>query len=238
MKDFFAKIRDHHFVKSLLGRQSVVIDLGANEGDFARGVTGLVSCRCFAVEASPQLASRLKSSCSIKYFNYALGADNEPKTLFIADRSDSNSLIHFKHLKGRPSVEVPGKTLESLWQDLKLGFVDLLKMDIEGAEIDVFCSTADSLIRNIGQITVEFHDFVKPGEFDDDIRWIKKRLSRLGFVNLNFTAPYNHSDVLFFNINHPLGSKSLLIKIYFAKYVYLPLKFCYKKVREMLGISK
>lgn len=41
--------------------------------------------------------------------------------------------------------------------------VDLLKMDIEGAEHDVFVSASPELLRRFKRIAVEYHDNLRPG---------------------------------------------------------------------------
>ncbi len=40
--------------------------------------------------------------------------------------------------------------------------IDLLKIDIEGAEIGMFDDCTDEELSSIGQITVEFHAFLFP----------------------------------------------------------------------------
>jgi FkbM family methyltransferase len=55
-----------------------------------------------------------------------------------------------------------GITLETFLNTQRIELVDLLKIDIEGAEEAVFNSTRDATLCNIKQITIEFHDFV-PG---------------------------------------------------------------------------
>jgi FkbM family methyltransferase len=52
-------------------------------------------------------------------------------------------------------------TIDRIIQDFQLGKVDILKVDIEGAEKEVFSDTS-SWIGNIDSIIIELHDHIKP----------------------------------------------------------------------------
>lgn len=53
-------------------------------------------------------------------------------------------------------------SVDSLLHDYEIDKIDILKMDIEGAELEVFQS-ADAWIDNVKSIIVELHDNIKPG---------------------------------------------------------------------------
>ena len=55
------------------------------------------------------------------------------------------------------TIEVPLLNFKDIIEELKLSRVDVLKMDIEGAEYDVLDDVLSSGFP-IGQILVEFHD--------------------------------------------------------------------------------
>lgn len=58
--------------------------------------------------------------------------------------------------KNSQTIEVKVKRLKTIMQQLKHPHIDLLKMDIEGAEYDVIKSIVDDNL-SIGQILIEFH---------------------------------------------------------------------------------
>jgi len=83
--------------------------------------------------------------------------------------------------------------------------VDLLKLDIEGAELELLSALTSP--SNIAQITVEFHDFMFPETHPQVTRTIQ-HMKAIGFRCFNFTGPRNQ-DVLFLNprmVRLPLGS--------------------------------
>jgi FkbM family methyltransferase len=57
---------------------------------------------------------------------------------------------------------VSGITVEKVMEDFGIEFIDLLKMDIEGAERDVFANSS-SWIGKVGVIAVELHDWIRSG---------------------------------------------------------------------------
>jgi hypothetical protein len=95
------------------------------------------------------------------------------------------------------TVTVPGVTLATLVDRLGLARIDLMKVDIEGAEIALFDAAPDDLLRSIAQITVEFHDFADPSRAPA-VRRTLARLDRLGFAVLVMTRRF-HGDVLLVN---------------------------------------
>ena len=60
------------------------------------------------------------------------------------------------------SYQVPGKTVDKIIEDFGIQSVDILKVDIEGSEKEVF---ENSLlwIKKVNSIVIELHDFIKPG---------------------------------------------------------------------------
>ncbi|MEN8221096.1 MAG: FkbM family methyltransferase [Pseudomonadota bacterium] len=59
-------------------------------------------------------------------------------------------------------TQVESITVNEIMRQHNLEYVDILKVDIEGAEMEVF-SVANTWIGNIGVIVIELHDRFKPG---------------------------------------------------------------------------
>jgi FkbM family methyltransferase len=57
---------------------------------------------------------------------------------------------------------VPAITLTQLMSDHHISYIDILKIDIEGAELEVF-ETASDWIDRVGVIIIELHERTKPG---------------------------------------------------------------------------
>jgi len=65
-------------------------------------------------------------------------------------------------MDGHTVSEVEALTVDTLMTRFDLPFVDLLKMDIEGAELEVF-RTSDRWLDRVGAMIVELHEGMKPG---------------------------------------------------------------------------
>jgi Methyltransferase FkbM domain len=94
-------------------------------------------------------------------------------------------------------------TLEQFLRDNWITAIDVLKIDIEGAERQLVQVTDDVTLSAGKQITIEFHDFL-PGTLRlDEVRRIRKRLKRLGFYCLPFSymlPEQDTCDFLFINL--------------------------------------
>jgi len=98
------------------------------------------------------------------------------------------------------TIAVEGVTLGSFIESQGIDTVDLLKIDIEGAETGLLKTIDNDTLSRIKQITVEFHDFLPYFDQKEDIRTIKHRLDNFGFECIRYTMRY-HADVLFINRN-------------------------------------
>jgi FkbM family methyltransferase len=58
---------------------------------------------------------------------------------------------------------VPGYMIETLMKEFQLPHVDILKMDIEGAEYSVFANNPDAWLAGVRVIVAELHEFIHPG---------------------------------------------------------------------------
>jgi FkbM family methyltransferase len=191
------EVEGHTFFPSLLGRASVVIDLGANLGNFSIELARLKDCRCFAAEPSPHLFRHLQHIASITAVHAAICGKSGPVTLNVASISQASSLKRLNGFQYLDSVTVPGKTLEEFVGKMEVNRIDLLKVDIEGAEIEMFDSCSDSFLSKIVQITVEFHDFA--GVMTKSaVSQVLFRMKKAGFFVFSFNR-LHFTDVLFVN---------------------------------------
>jgi FkbM family methyltransferase len=188
--------RHHHFVTSWLSPDAVVVDLGANRGFFSSEINADYDCKCYAIEAVPSLYGTIQTSTKIRKYNHAITATNGPVTFHMSTQDESGSMGDLpENLRGE-SITVEGITLKTFLDREGIHQVDLLKMDIEGAEIELFHSLDDNTLGQIKQITVEFHDFLPYFDQKEDIRQIKKRMKSLGFLCLPYSMTC-HADVIF-----------------------------------------
>lgn len=208
-------ICNHSFVSNWLDSNSIVIDLGLNHGEFAKGISSFYGCKVLGVEPNPALFNKMPSISGLEAYNLAISDTEDIVDIFVNQRIDYS--IMFKEDDGSQTIKVQSITLEKFLNENDVERVGLLKIDIEGAEIALFNSTEDKILKNTEQITVEFHDF-KDKSLLKDVRPIIARMESLGFYRKNFSR--NNGDVLF--INEKFHKLSLLDKLMVntQKYIY------------------
>ncbi len=179
-----------------LGPHATVLDLGASSAGFSRQLARLYGCTCHAVEALPKNLALIAETPLIHRHLFAIGATDGPVELHsVAGEFPSGALSLAPGQTSMETVRVPGSTLAELMARLGLSRVDLLKVDIEGAEYAMFDAADDATLRRCAQIAVEFHDFMDPSQ-EPAVRRIIARLRQLGFWPIKFTGRH-HGDVLF-----------------------------------------
>ena len=190
-----SRISGHTFLGSSLSSTSTVLDLGANRGAFARSVRPRWGCRIHSVEPTPSLARALETAEGVEVYQTAV-SEAGGELLFRVDpcNSESSSIV------SRPdehTTAVSGTTLAALAE--RVGPIDLLKMDVEGAEVGILRSAPEPLLAAIPQITVEFHDF-KPsaGISATMVRQVLRRMRSIGF-HVFVNTFWTFGDVLLVN---------------------------------------
>jgi FkbM family methyltransferase len=168
--------RESAFVRRVLRPGMTVVDVGANLGYYALlagravGPTG----RVLAIEPDPQnfelLAENLRANRAgnVSPVNVALGA--APGTALL-HRSPDNFGDHRLFGDGtRPTVPVPVVVFDELVD--RLGFLDLVKIDVQGYEHHVARGMTRTLARGgVGTVLAEFwpHGIARaggdPGQF-------------------------------------------------------------------------
>jgi FkbM family methyltransferase len=180
----------HTFIKSIFRKHPVILDLGGNRGEFAGEMIARYGATMHVYEPLPELFESIAANANLQKFEEAIVAKAGPVTLVKPD--DRCATIH----EGAPEGDaftVKGVTFKTAL-DRVGGEVDLVKMDIEGAEIDLLEQIPASDMRRIRQMTVEFHDFLYP-ELTPRVEAIKRRIDSMGFYVIPFSR--TNGDVLF-----------------------------------------
>jgi FkbM family methyltransferase len=158
----------------ILGRQydvnlpftpKIIIDAGANIGLASIFYANKYpSAKIVAIEPDPQNFAMLRKNVAvypnIVTMNAALWNCDGQISLHHPGVSMAAAVQVTE--KGQGYATVPAVTLETIMAQYGLEQVDLLKVDIEGAEKEVFDSCS-AWIGKIGAIIIELHDRFKPG---------------------------------------------------------------------------
>ncbi len=202
MEQMFGEIRGHSLYTPPLGTHSVIVDLGANHGEFAVQMSRRFGGRYYLVEGNPDLQEGLRARTPFPVLSYAVAPQDGPIRFNVAKNDEGSSILALPETSVYDctldrTIQVAGRRLESILAEIDEPRIDLLKVDIEGAEIEMLTTADSTRLRAIGQITVEFHgDSAFGFGLQREVGRAIQRMERLGFVALNFSRPLR-TDVLF-----------------------------------------
>lgn len=144
----------------------VIVDVGANIGFASVSYASRYpDARIIAVEPEPSnyevLRKNVAPYANVTPVKAALWKDARP--LAIVDTGGGHTTFRIRNeSNGAASAPASGVTLDQLMADLGIDFIDLLKVDIEGAEREVF-EDPEAWIGRVGVIAVELHDWIQLG---------------------------------------------------------------------------
>jgi FkbM family methyltransferase len=166
--DVYKKIfLDREYEVPFHAQPKTILDLGAN--------TGLASlffslhfpnAQIVAVEPDPANFALLKKNTAhlpqVTCLQAAVWPHDAQVRLVDPGIGAWGLQIHEDPTTNSPSIPVLAISLPSLLRDFPTGQIDLLKIDIEGAEKELL-ENADSWIPSVNAIVIELHDRYKPG---------------------------------------------------------------------------
>mgnify|MGYP000931830116 CR=1 FL=1 len=200
----FENIRGHTIYADAIKPVSVVVDLGANRSDFSTLMKARFGGSYFLVEANPVLAEEIRKQGTFPIWWNAISAQSGQVHFNVAQNNEGSSLLTLPKQSRwnavlEKTITVEAITFARFMELAGLTRIDLLKMDIEGAEIEVIPSIPRQTLANIGQITVEFHSHPMFGfslvqAVEDAIAHLEKN----GFLAMDFSEG-TRRDVLFIN---------------------------------------
>lgn len=212
-----SRICVHSFIADLVRPGGVVLDIGANRGEFAADVRARFGCTVHALEPVPSFHAELNKIPGVTLHPECLASESGTVELHL--RSNGDATLYESSGDG-VRMSVPSITLDQLVEKVAVDEIDILKLDLEGAELDVLETTLEGTLRRARQITVEFHDWQWP-EMTPRVEVVIQRLCDLGFYCIRFS--YNNGDILFVR-------RDLLHPIEYAYLAYI--------VRNAMGIGR
>jgi FkbM family methyltransferase len=144
-----------------IGETSIVLDVGAFVGEWSERVQQRYAATIYAFEPSPDafrsLRRRLGDAPNVSLFEVGLSdrdavtsldlSQGPGATLFGDPSSDRLATVHVRDVVG-------------MLAELQLDHIDLLKVNIEGAEYDLFDRLIDAgWLERIGAVSVQFHEW-------------------------------------------------------------------------------
>ena len=149
----------------LVKSDMVLFDVGSNVGETLLNFAKLTgdNGKVYGFEPVPFSFSKCSNNISLnRYSNVSLAQialSNKEETLFFQDTNNNNSGGVFMNRKNSPgSNEVEGVTLDAYVERLGITKIDLIKVDVEGFETNVFKGARETCKKFRPKLFVEVDD--------------------------------------------------------------------------------
>ncbi|HEX6123866.1 MAG TPA: FkbM family methyltransferase [Pyrinomonadaceae bacterium] len=163
-----------------------VLDIGANNGGFPLllAAHGVRIKKVVAVELNPNTFLRLRFNlernldCEVVTLNAAICGEARSLNVSLGEGSSGDSIYNGSSASGRKAFEIEGVTVDDVCdRHFERETIDICKIDIEGAEFEVFSHPLHECLRRCRYLIMEIHE--GEGRSPDKIL---PALARIGFV--------------------------------------------------------
>jgi len=174
---------DYHSAGLELDDGGVIIDIGAGLGDYSIAVARrYAKAMVYAYEPFPESFALLMENTKLNQIQnirpspYAIsGTKGSHLTLYApSSHATMNSTIPIADTLAVDGT-VPSLTLDQIFENLDLSICNLLKVDCEGAEFDIFFGASDDTLRKIKRISLEYHDGITPHSHQDLMQFLQQK---------------------------------------------------------------
>lgn len=157
-----------------LNADSIVFDLGGYLGQWSSDIFSRYACCIYIFEPVPgyaeKIEKRFRKNPKIKTFPFGLA--EATKKVRLALDNDSSSMLK----NGGNAITVDLQCVKHFFDQHNIERVDLIKINIEGAEYDLMEFMIDAQLQTrLIDIQVQFHDFVPDAQ--NRMERIRSRLS-------------------------------------------------------------
>lgn len=187
-------IKEYHNENFTIKNNDVVIDIGAHIGLFSLYASNYcLDGKILSFEPVKENFSLLKQNINlnnkknISFFNCAVSSKNELVKVFLDDDDSGHTLFS----SGTNFEKVQSKSLEKIFIENGIEHCDLLKLDCEGAEYEIFETLPHELFSKIQKIVIEYH-FA-----DTQPELLKKLIEQLKFYSYSISIKPLFSNIGF-----------------------------------------
>ena len=189
---------EQYDVGKLDGKKVItIVDLGANIGLSTLYLkVKFPNAIIVAVEPDPDNFSMLKKNVAqlpgVHCVNKAIWHSSQMLGLFDTGGGAYSYLV--KEESSEEKAAVPAMTMNELMAEFQLSSIDLLKIDIEGSEKELFAENCIPWLSKVDCVIIELHDWFRPGCASSFFRAINKREYSLSFKGENLTVVFEDSQ--------------------------------------------
>jgi len=142
-------------LKFCLKEGDIVIEAGANNGSETLLISKLIGRGIvYGFEPIPHVFQRLKTNIEIndlqgnvKIVDFALGEEDKTVQFNVFPKDFPNQGMSSKYLELSNKINIQQKKLDSWVKEENLARIDFIKMDIQGAELDLLLGAEESILK-------------------------------------------------------------------------------------------
>ena len=188
--------------RETLDDSSVIIDVGcADDADFSLHLIDKYGLKAYGIDPTRKHRPALNSleeklDGRFKHLPLAVSAKNGTITFHESETNQSGSILndHTNVVRDKVnSYDVESVTLKSLVERIDNPDVDLLKLDLEGAEYDLLKSITKEDLEPFRQIYIEFHHHCTSHSVDET-KQIVRAICAMGFEEFSLD---NHNYIFY-----------------------------------------
>lgn len=155
-----------------LSHDGTFVDVGANIGIVSiAAAQRLTRGHIFAFEPNKQVAALLKENIELNGYekkidllNYAVAGSEGERTFYFEPTMWGGGGIARQTNQTTISYPVHCVSLEKIFSIIKRDFIDVLKIDVEGAEEEILAHASSETFKKIGVILLEYHEPISSKE--------------------------------------------------------------------------
>lgn len=162
-----------------LHKGDLVVDIGAHIGGYSVKAAKL-GARVIAYEASPRNYELLVKNLAVngcnnvKAYNVAVASNDGKIELNLDPKGTAlNSIYPVPYLHEK--ISIPCVSLSTVFARNGLKKIDVLKLDVEGAEYGILLNSKSSYLKKVRSIIMEFHEGMGHGHKVNELEAFLKR---------------------------------------------------------------
>ncbi len=193
---------DNSFLKKYINENAVIIDVGANIGQFHFFCEHYLKAKeIYSFEPLLETYKTLQLNYPKNSFNYAI-TEKQNLNMFVPSTSLMSSI--FKQSDDDKRESVKGVRLDDVLEIKNKKKIDLLKIDTEGSELDVLKSATQTIKKSKFILIETSLSRDSSGDMTQLICWLSTLIPSIKIVEIG--RPYVHDrvqtavDVLFLNV--------------------------------------
>jgi FkbM family methyltransferase len=180
-------------------RVRVIFDVGAANGEYAvHFLKKFPDAVVYCFEPLKDSFEKLKQNTlpfgqRAKLFNFALYKENAELDFYVQPSRDGSSLYQARNAEN--VVKIQAKRLDDFVAEQKIGKIDFIKIDVEGAEKEVIDGGPRTFKENILNAFIEMQPAIK-GYYSPDYALVFEHMRSFGFGFAGVFGDYFFSKLL------------------------------------------